>query len=163
VLNIVIRTGTQIGKPPTGGASALDVRITPSHTLVFTAHIISGVRNIQVSDLKLSGTRYVPFAIGQCLSYGKVKNTHCNTSKLKIYDISFSNVHGSSASYPLNAIATMKCSSAAGGCTNIEMKDVSLKNSDNGKAHAARYSCDNVKGTKGFKCTGKVGWDPTNS
>lgn len=107
-------------------------------------------RDLTFTNLHSTGMRAIPVTISQCTRFmgsGGVGN--CTSSPFKISDVSVYNLTGTTKN---TAVASFQCSAVA-PCENIKIEGVDLKLS-NGTA-PWKYLCDNLKGEKGFACTGK--------
>jgi galacturan 1,4-alpha-galacturonidase len=119
------------------------------------------MKNITLTSFELLGGRSEPFSISQCTSYSGATNVSCDTSKFKISDITLSDVTGSTDS---KYVAVMQCSAAAGGCDDINLVDIAVRDSGNSSyGDANLYQCSNFYETVGFNCTGGVGTNPGGS
>ncbi|PVH76939.1 glycoside hydrolase family 28 protein [Cadophora sp. DSE1049] len=75
---------------------------------------------------------------------------YCNSSQFKIEDFTMANVTGTVKEDP---IAIFQCSGAA-PCENISLNAINLELA-NGTA-ATGWLCDNLRGNRGFNCTGST-------
>lgn len=106
------------------------------------------IKNVSLSNFTLHNVR-LPISITQCISFSGAAGD-CNTSKFKIFDVSFRDVVGTSVRDP---IASFQCSGAA-PCENVMLENVALR-LGNGTA-AYGWNCDHLVGAVGFNCTGST-------
>lgn len=106
-----------------------------------------------MTNFTMNGGRGYPFSISQCTSYSGATGS-CDTSTFKISNVVLQNITGTVAS---SIVGNMQCSSAAGGCDDVEITNVDLINTSSANATSApsRYLCNNVDAV-GFTCTGNV-------
>ncbi|EXF82577.1 polygalacturonase, partial [Colletotrichum fioriniae PJ7] len=117
-------TGDQVSYPPNGGGGG-----------------IGYLKN-------LAATREAPFLIGQYTSFiGQQED--CEGSTFKISNMTVRNWVGDGASI---YVADMNCSQGCGGCEDITIEDIDLKNTTTG-ADVARYRCRDVVSVHGFECS----------
>ncbi|KAH7143358.1 galacturan 1,4-alpha-galacturonidase B [Fusarium sp. MPI-SDFR-AT-0072] len=108
-------------------------------------------KEIVAKNLRVSEMRGAAFAISQCTRFkGAPGDSNCTNSKFQARDITIAGLHGTTNS---KRVASLQCSPLA-PCTGLGLFGVDLKKSD-GKT-AEEYLCGNVKGNRGFECTGKV-------
>nr|XP_036589104.1 polygalacturonase [Colletotrichum truncatum]KAF6800746.1 polygalacturonase [Colletotrichum truncatum] len=119
-------TGDQVSYPPNGGGGGI------------------GFTNIipALTDFNLTQVQQAPFVIGQCTSFSE-------SSTYKISDMVVREWIGDGAS---SYVADMDCSKGAGGCEDITIEAVNLKNTTTGAA-VARYRCRDVASLRGFECS----------
>ncbi|EEU41773.1 uncharacterized protein NECHADRAFT_106547 [Fusarium vanettenii 77-13-4] len=126
-------TDDQNGYPPNGGGGGLG----------FAA-------DMSFKNLKSVGMRGAAVAISQCTRFrGAPGQGNCTNSQFQIRDISVKGLTGTTKS---SRVASLQCSAVA-PCTNISLFDTDLR-FDNG-TEAPDYLCGNVKGERGFECTGE--------
>ncbi|KXH57868.1 polygalacturonase, partial [Colletotrichum salicis] len=100
-------------------------------------------------DFDLTATREAPFLIGQCTSFSGQQGD-CESSTFKISDMTIRNWVGDGVS---SYVADMNCSQGSGGCEDITIEDVDLKNTTTG-ADVTKYRCrDDVVSVHGFECS----------
>ncbi|UNI17943.1 hypothetical protein JDV02_004248 [Purpureocillium takamizusanense] len=125
--------GVSRGLPPNGGGGGL-----------------GEATNIVMEDIRIEGLREQPFFSWQCENYSGWAGKDCNSSKFKISNIAWRNVHGTVID-SVNDVGSFQCSLAAGGCKNIEATNIKIRKV-NGQL-IDRYRCENVHSPKGFKCS----------
>lgn len=146
-------TGVEVNYPPNGGGGGLGCKCS-SHILINTSlNFVADVRNITMTDFVMNGGRGEPFSIGQCTTFSGA-DASCDTSLLKISNVTLSNVSGSVDS---DEVAVMQCSADAIGCDDIALVNITVTDtgaaSDSTQPDAFEYKCTNVNNPIGFNCT----------
>jgi galacturan 1,4-alpha-galacturonidase len=106
------------------------------------------VKNVTFRNIKFQDVNQ-PIYISPCIySY-----TNCDSSKLKISDITWENITGTSR---YNVGAGLHCSGAA-PCTGLKFRNIDIKPKNGG---AAKFLCSNINSDSGLRCTGTcpAGW-----
>lgn len=122
-------TGVQLGVPPNGGGGGLGY-----------------ASNIIWEDLKVDAIRSYPFYITQCTSFSGFSGQQCETSLFKIKDILWTNITGTSVSS--SRLGYLDCSDAAGGCSNITLTNVDVRNTVSGNS-LTTWRCGDVNNSTG--------------
>jgi galacturan 1,4-alpha-galacturonidase len=124
--------GVQNGYPPNGGGGGL------GHG-----------ENIVMEDIVLHGARTAPFWIWQCEHYEGDMGKDCNSSEFSFSDVHYKGVSGTMAE-GVTLAASLRCSGAGGGCTNVTVEDFSVTTSD--EKPLTDWYCANVHDYEGFEC-----------
>ncbi|EIN11435.1 pectin lyase-like protein [Punctularia strigosozonata HHB-11173 SS5] len=126
-------TGVRQGFPPNGGGGGTGV-----------------VQNVVWQNWTLANITDYPVQVTQCTSFSGATGG-CDTSTLKIANVSWVNMTGTTAS---GTVAEIQCSGAA-PCENVAIEGVHLAEAGGGDVPAL-YLCSNVASSIGFNCTGSV-------
>ncbi|KAK4505416.1 hypothetical protein PRZ48_003379 [Zasmidium cellare] len=103
--------------------------------------------NFTVNDIGQG--KFAALSIQQCYQANQSIPNICDSSKMQISDVSWSNIQGTmNNSY----VAALQCSGAV-PCPGISIENVDLTVVDTGKL-ATGYLCSNVSNPIGFTCTG---------
>lgn len=106
------------------------------------------VRNITFRNIKFQDVNQ-PIYVSPCIySY-----RNCDSSRLKISDVTWENITGTSR---YNVAAGIYCSKAA-PCTGLRFRNINIKPKDGG---TAKILCSNMNSDSGLACTGTcpAGW-----
>lgn len=125
--------GISRGYPPNGGGGG-----------------IGHATNITMEDIKVKGLRQQPFFAWQCENYSGWAGKDCNSSKFKLNQVAWRRVSGT-VTKDVKDLGWFQCSSAAGGCDDIEISDVSVEQ-DGSTSKLDTFHCENVNRPKGFTC-----------
>ncbi|KAG6040502.1 hypothetical protein E4U41_000371 [Claviceps citrina] len=125
--------GISRGYPPNGGGGGL-----------------GHATNIVMEDIKIQKLRQQPFFAWQCENYSGWAGKDCNSSKYKLNQIAWRRVSGTVNS-DVKDLGWFQCSAAAGGCDDIEARDINVRYHDTSKTLDS-WHCENVHANKGFKC-----------
>lgn len=107
---------------------------------------VTDARNIVWEDLRVDAIRSYPFYITQCTSFSGYGGQQCETSQFKIEDILWTNIRGTSDSS--ERLGYLDCSEAAGGCSNITLTNVDVRNVNSGNVLAG-WRCGDVNESTG--------------
>jgi polygalacturonase len=124
--------GVSRGYPPNGGGGG-----------------IGHANNIVMEDIKITRLRQQPFFAWQCENYSGWAGKDCNSSKFKLYNVSWKNVRGTVTS-DVKDVGSFQCSAAAGGCDDFVVSDIDISVDQGAKLD--KWHCENVHGNKGFTC-----------
>ncbi|KAF4946202.1 hypothetical protein FSARC_14253 [Fusarium sarcochroum] len=112
-------TGDRVSYPPNGGGGG-----------------VGYLRNVSLIDFDVEGLRNQPFSVAQCTSFSGERGD-CESSEFKISNIELKGWSGTTAS---GYVVDMDCSKASGGCKDITVEDMDLKNKDTDDK-VDRYRC----------------------
>ena len=133
--------GVQNGYPPNGGGGGLGY-----------------AKNIVVEDVVLDGGRKFPFFLWQCENYSGSAGLDCDSSKFQFSDIYYKGISGTMVAGEETAV-WLRCSEAAGGCTNVTVEDFTVTNVGSTTV-LNTWACHNVYDTHGFTCNANTTGNP---
>ncbi|GJN76460.1 glycoside hydrolase family 28 [Purpureocillium lilacinum] len=125
--------GVSRGYPPNGGGGG-----------------VGEAKDIVMENIVIERLRQQPFFSWQCENYSGWAGKDCNSSKFKISNVAWRNVRGTVIN-DVKEAGSFQCSSAAGGCDNIEATNIDIKNVRGDVLD--KYKCENVHSPKGFTCS----------
>ncbi|KAG6251224.1 hypothetical protein E4U24_001342 [Claviceps purpurea] len=126
--------GISRGYPPNGGGGGL-----------------GHATNLTMEDIKIERMRQQPFFAWQCENYSGWAGKDCDSSKYKFEQIAWRRVNGT-VTKDVKELGWFQCSAGAGGCDDIEVKDVHVRYKDTDKKLDS-WHCENVHDSKGFSCS----------